>query len=129
VRVLLAAALTLLTVSTDARVAPPPPSIYSSRADDPWNRIFALLFTRDFNVRFTSEFPDRGPFDDQPDPALSGRVIRVSTRTFERHEDGDRAVDALYPTFMDDAGRRAVLDDPGYDNLSRALNDALSDRT
>lgn len=129
-RALLAAALAILALSTGAaRVAPAGPTIYSSRADDPWNRIFALLFTRDFDVRFTSEFGDRGPFEDQPHPALSGRVIRVSTRTFNRHEDGDRAVEALYPVFMSDRGLRAVLEDPRYADLSTALTDALSDRS
>jgi hypothetical protein len=130
-RAVLAAALALLALPQGA-VAPgrsAPAAIYSDNSADPWNRIFALLFTRDVKVRFTSEFIDRGPFEDQPSPALQYGTIRFSTRTFDRHEDGDRAVEALYPAFMSGEGVRAVLEDPRYAELTDALTAALSERT
>lgn len=129
-RAVLAAALALLALPQGA-VAPgqtAPAAIYSNNSADPWNRIFALLLTRDVKVRFTTEFIDRGPFDDQPSPALQYGTIRLSTRIFDRHEDGDRAVEALYPKFMTGGGVRAVLEDPRYAELSDALTAALSER-
>jgi hypothetical protein len=130
-RAVLAAALALLALQQGA-VAPgrtAPAAIYSNNQADPWNQIFALLFTRDVKVRFTSEFIDRGPFEDQPSPALQYGTIRLSTRTFDRHEDGDHAVEALYPVFMTGEGVRAVLEDPRYAELSDALAAALSEHT
>jgi hypothetical protein len=129
-RAVLAAALALLALPqgavTPGRTAPP--AIYSNDSADPWNRIFAVLLTRDVKVRFASEFADRGPFEDQSLPGLS-QTIRVSTRTFDRHEDGDRAVEALYPGFLTGEGVRGVLEDPRYAEMSDALTAALSDGT
>jgi len=129
-RAVLAAALALLALPQGpvAPVGTAPATIYSNNPADPWNRIFALLFTRDVKVRFTTAFIDRGPFDDQPFAALQSPTIRVSTRTFDRHEDGDRAVEAFYPAFMTGDGVRGVLEDPRYAELSDALTAALTDR-
>jgi hypothetical protein len=104
------------------------PSIYSRRVDDPWNRVFALLFTRSFQTRFTDEFAGRGPFELQREP-LGAPAARVSTRTFDRFEDGDRAVDALYPAFLNLIGPREALHQPRFADVTNALNDALADRT
>lgn len=106
----------------------PAPAIYSGRADDSWNRIFALLFTRSFQARFTDEFADRGPFELQREP-LGAPAARVSTRTFDRFEEGDRAVDALYPAFLNQIGPRDALKDPLHGDLTAALNAALADPT
>lgn len=128
-------AVALLALVQGPRLdAPGPgaPLIYSGRADDSWNRLFALLFTRDVRVRYTSEFPDRGPFHDDPrvfDMFVSGTHPEVSSRVFDRHEDGDRAVDALYPTFLNLTGPSDALVNPLRGELVKALNAALDDRT
>jgi hypothetical protein len=105
------------------------PLVYSSRPDDPWNQVFALLFTRDFQARFTSDFAERGPFESFPNgPVPPTPPLNVSTRKFDRHEDGDRAIEALYPMFLSDQGVRAVLEEPRHGELVRALTAAPSDR-
>jgi hypothetical protein len=108
------------------------PLIYSERADDSWNRIFAALFTRTVKVRYASDFAERGPFQDAPlifsmYPAPPRRG--VSTRVFDHPEDGDRAVDALYPTFLNLSGPSDALVNPLRAELVSALNAALNDRT
>src|SRR5438445_3275882 len=115
------------------RQGPPPTTrpaatIYSSRAGDPWNQVFALLFTRSFQTRFTDEFGGRGPFELQRGlPAVP--AARVSTRTFDRFEEGDRAVDALYPAFLNQIGPHDALKDPLHADLMKTLNAAMEDRT
>jgi hypothetical protein len=106
-RALLAATLALLALSTGAaRVAPPGPTVYSSRADDSWNRIFALLFTRTIRV---SPFPAGEPFD--------------------RYEEGDRAIEALEPSFITRRGTDYILVEPARSELLAALRQALDERT
>jgi hypothetical protein len=103
-RAVLAAALALVMLGAPA--APAAPTIYSSRGDDPWNRIFALLFTRTIRV---SPWPQGEPYD--------------------RFEEGDRAIEALEPRFMTGFGTGAVLDDPAHSSLLSALKDALDERS
>ena len=106
-RALLAAVLGLFTLTAGAvRVAPAPPSVYSPRPDDPWNRIFGLLFTRTIRV---APFPDGEPFD--------------------HYEEGDRAIEALEPSFMTKRGTDALLSGTGRDALLAALRQALDERT
>ena len=132
--VVVAAAIATLAFSQVS--APPaagdPSRIYSTDPGDSWNRLFAALLTRTVRTRYTSEFPDRGPFQPAPErfqgfaPPPS---IGVSTRVFDRYEDGDRAIDALYPTFLNSTGPREALIEPRRSELVRALTAALNDRT
>jgi hypothetical protein len=121
----IAAALALSALALARESAP---AVYSTRADDPWNRIFTLLFTRSFQTRFTDEFAGRGPFEPPREP-LGVPTPRVSTRTFDRFEEGDRAVDALYPAFLNQIGPRDALKDPLHADLTKALNAAFEDPT
>jgi len=108
------------------------PLIYSEHANDSWNRLFGLLFTRTVRSRFTSEFTDCGPFDVAISPFTMFadlQPLHTSMRTFERFEDGDRAIDALYPAFLNQTGPREALVDPLHGQLFNTLNAALDDRT
>ena len=117
------------TASTEIKAAQPifvsadPQNIYSADANDSWNRIFHLLFSRTVKTRMTSEFPEGQPFT----PA--GRFgmalsVRVSTRTFDRFEIGDRAIEPLYPSFFIADGVRRILTEPNFSNLKAALREA-----
>src|SRR4051794_9129997 len=113
-RVALAAALAFLFLSRGSG-APQPAlrvlPIYSEDPADPWNRIFAALFTRTVRVSMTDAYPEARPFLDIP-LLVSGRIVKTSTRTFERFEDGDRALEALYPSFLTRRGVDVVLTEP-----------------
>lgn len=98
-----------------------PELIYSSNSNDPWNRIFYFLFTRRLQVRLSPDFPEGAPFVDRPGGP------RVSTRTFERTETGDRAIDPMYPTFFVGFGSMLVLSDSAYPDFTGALHDALNE--
>src|ERR1700683_4110428 len=95
-------------------LASTPEPVYSSDANDSWNRIFYFLFSRRIETRVSEEFSEGAPF-----------VDGVSTRTFERNEVGDRAIDPLYPSQIVDTGRRLVLSEPGYSGFTKALHEAL----
>jgi len=104
------------------------PLIYSADPDDPWNGIFACLFTRRFEARLSDDFDAGAPFTDF-DPHGLQRPIHVSTRLFERFEEGDRAIEPLYPSFITDIGPAQVVSDPLYSRLKEALTEALKDKT
>lgn len=95
-----------------------PALIYSTRADDPWNRIFFFLFSRRLDVRLSADFPQGAPFDRRGD-------IPMSQDVFERNETGDHAIDPMYPTFSVGFGSMLVLRDPAYAKLTDALRSAL----
>src|SRR5215510_13652529 len=101
-RAVLVAALATAVLSQGPPLQPPadPPRIYSADARDSWNRLFAVLFTRTVRTRYTSEFADRGPFEPPAQPEILPRWLSlgISTRVFDRREEGDRAIDALYPS-------------------------------
>jgi len=98
-----------------------PRPIYSSDPNDPWNSIFYCLFSRRIEYVVSDEYPEGAPFANLfPD---SDR--RVSTRTFNRYEVGDRAIDPLYPNFFNDTGVRVVLRDPTYSLFAKALQRSL----
>ncbi len=97
-----------------ALLATAPEPIYSNDANDSWNRIFYFLFSRRIETCVSEEFSEGAPF-----------VDGVSTRTFERNEAGDRAIDPLYPSQLVDTGRRLVLTEPGYSGFTKALHEAL----
>ena len=129
--VLTALAFPFLTVSSSRsswqkpsdKTQDAPKPIYSENPDDPWNRIFYHLFTRRIEVRVSNEYPEGAPFTE----FRQGSSRRVSTRTFERLEIGDRAIDPLYPNFFNDTGARRVLTDSNYSPLVRALQGAVSE--
>ncbi len=125
--VLTAAVLALTLCQTNVGVSDSTGGrIYSADPADPWNRIFAALFTRTVRTTMTDEHPDAGPFLDRPVMGL-GHPIRVSERTFERFEEGDRAIEALYPSFITSQGVNAALAEPRRSNLLRALDEALAE--
>ena len=93
-----------------------PAPIYSADPNDSWNRIFYFLFSRRVETRLTDQFPEGAPF-----------VDGVSTRTFERDETGDRAIDPLYPSHFVITGSRLVLTEPAYSGFRKALQDALDE--
>ena len=74
------------------------------------------MFSRRIETRVSEEFSEGAPF-----------VDGVSTRTFERNEIGDRAIDPLYPSQIVDMGRRLVLTEPGYPGFTKALHEALDE--
>ena len=106
--------------------------VYAPDPNDSWNRIFFYLFSRRIETRVTDEFPefrDATPFIHQENPtgATLPSSIGMSTRSFERDEIGDRAIDPLYPSFLRPTGAHVVLNDPGYSELSKALEQALGE--
>ena len=105
-----------------------PRPIFSDRPNDPWNRIFFCLFTRRFEARVSDEYPEGAPFAELHEGILN-LPLRVSTRSFERLEIGDRAIDPLYPNFLVNRGIREALIDPKFSALASALQDALNDNT
>jgi len=96
--------------------------IYSNNSSDAWNRIFYFLLSRKLQVRLSSDFPEGAPFTN----GLGDRSI--STRTFERNEIGDRAIDPMYPTFFVGFGSMLVLSDSACPQFVQALRDALSEK-
>lgn len=108
---------------TSDKTGDAPQPIYSQNPEDPWNRIFYHLFTRRIEVHVSNEYPEGAPFAE----FRKGSTRLVSTRTFERLEIGDRAIDPLYPNFFNDTGARRVLTEPAYSALVKALQEAVSE--
>ncbi len=107
-----------------------PEPIYAQDATDSWNRLFCLLFSRRMEVRLSDEFPEGAPFTKAGvDVNLLRAGRQISTRTFERSELGDRAIDPLYPGSLDGAAARLILSDPNYGEFTKALRDAILDKT
>lgn len=124
-------ALVLAAVTTAACQAvatqEPVQPVYSEDTNDPWNRLFSLMFTRTVRHRKTSEFADAGPFKQLGDNDL--RLFPVSTRTFDRFEHGDRAIAPFYPSsdFLYLPRTPPPLTDPRLEGLAGALTAALED--
>lgn len=106
--------------------SPGPLTVYSGRAGDPWNRIFASLFTRVVRTYLTDEHATTGRYVERVVAGFT-RPVRVSEKTVDRLEEGDRAIEAFYPSFMTGAGVDSVLREPGRSTLLRALEDALAE--
>lgn len=125
-RILIAAVF--LSACSTVATQEPVQLVYSDDARDPWNRLFSAMFTRTVVHRKTSEFADAGPATRLGENDF--RMFPVSNRTFERLEDGDRAVFPFYPSkdFLF-GGRPQPLADPRLDSFGKALSDALSDTT
>ena len=104
-----------------------PSPIYSAEPGDSWNRIFNLLFTRNLKVRFSKDFPQSGPFIGLTGPLIAhAEPEYVSSRVYEQHEEGDRAIDPLYPSFFS-AGPLQILAEPQYSEFLQALTEALNE--
>ncbi len=56
-------------------------------------------------------------------------ALRTSTRSFERVETGDRAIDPLYPSFLSSAGALQILSGPAFSDVKQAIDDALKEQT
>jgi hypothetical protein len=76
-------------------------------------------------VRLSTDFPEGAPFTIFHGPFPRSRQPQVSTRAFDRFENGDRAIDPLYPSFFTNVGALQVITGPTYSELEKALNDAL----
>lgn len=124
-RILIAAAF--LSACSTVATQEPVQLVYSNDAGDPWNRLFSAMFTRTVVHRKTSEFADAGPATRLGEDDF--RLFPVSTRTFERLEDGDRAILPFYPSkdFLY-GGKPQPLVDPRLEPFGRALSEALADR-
>jgi hypothetical protein len=72
-------------------------------------------------VRLSADFPEGAPF-----VSRAGNPT-VSSKTFERNETGDRAIDPMYPTFSVGFGSMLVLSDSAYPEFTAALRDALNE--
>jgi hypothetical protein len=103
-------------------------AVYAPDPDDSWNRIFSSLFTRAVRARLSSELPEGAPFA-RTEYVQLPHELSVSTRTFERVETGDRAIEPLYPSFFTSAGASQVLSEPLYSQFKQALEDALGEDT
>ena len=83
-----------------------------------------MLFSRKFQTRLSSDFPESAPFEESGDE----RDLRVSTRLFERIETGDRAIDPLYyPAYNSREGRSQLLLEPVYSEFMAVMREALAD--
>jgi hypothetical protein len=100
-------------------------AIYAADPEDSWNRIFYFLFTRSVELRLTNDFKEGGPFS--PIAVMGNNSLPVTTRTFQRIEAGDRAVDPLYPSFLTAKGAEFVLVDPQFSALKGALLEACAE--
>jgi len=106
-----------------ARFEPQP--IYSADLHDSWNRIFFLLFTRAVATRLSDDFKVEGPFVSAI--AMGNPSLQATSRTVERIESGDRAIDPLYPNFFSSKGSEPILLDPGFTELKQALQQACAE--
>lgn len=103
-----------------------PQSIYAADPNDPWNRIFRVLFTRTVTVRVSDAFPEHAPFE--PFQVRMGSFpIRISKQKVSRIEIGDRAIEPLYPRFLAIDGPAYVLSEPGFTELTTALRLAIAE--
>ena len=102
-----------------------PQPIYSEDVSDPWNQIFFVLYTRTVEARISEAFGG----SEADDTITPGLPLKISTRVYQRIEGGDRAIEPLYPSFLQDKGVVEVLTEPRYSVLTAALQAALADKT
>jgi len=106
-----------------------PESIYAADPNDPWNRIFRVLFTSNHEVRISDDFPGfpaGTPFD--PFQVRMGSFpIRLSRQSYSRFERGDRAIEPVYPAFFSNSRPRDVLNEQSFTELTTALRLALDE--
>ncbi|MGA2260850.1 MAG: hypothetical protein ABSH28_05380 [Acidobacteriota bacterium] len=101
-------------------------AVYADDPADPWNRIFHSLFTRTVKIRMSDNFSEAAPF--MRLQVIAHQNLQVSTRTFARLENGDRAIEPLYPSFLNDAGVAEALTEPGFSEFKQALTEALDEK-
>jgi hypothetical protein len=101
-------------------------SVYAKKSNDAWNEIFHCLFSRRVEARLSSDFPEGAPFT-PADARCFGTNLQLSARAFARNENGDRAIDPLYPFFLSESGPRQILVAPQYSLLTGALQEALNE--
>lgn len=115
-----------------------PQAIYSTYPNDPWNRIFFMLFSGDVTFRYSNEFSQAGPLSPLPELIRSSapQSLRVGSGIFKRFESGDRAIDPLYRLYPSDSaddrpnfGVSRVEVDPAYHALLGALQEASDEGT
>lgn len=103
-----------------------PGSVYATDPEDPWNRIFRVLFTSTFQVRVSDAFPEHAPFE--PFYVRMGSFpIRLSKMPFSRFELGDRAIEPVYPAFFTPERPRPVLSEQAFTELATALRLAIEE--
>ncbi|HEU4875607.1 MAG TPA: hypothetical protein VFT44_21030 [Pyrinomonadaceae bacterium] len=103
-----------------------PQSIYAADPNDSWNRIFRALFTRTVKARVSDAFPEGAPFS--PFHIRMGSFsIRLSKEKISRTEIGDRAIEPLYPTFLNATGPFQVFSEPLFTELTAALREAINE--
>jgi hypothetical protein len=97
--------------------------IYSRDRDDPWNLAFYLLFTREVRSQLAMpQTPVYGGLDER---------LRLRDRHVTRIEEGDRAVDPLYPSWswvsgefdVSPGGSWRLLRDPRFAQFTAALRE------
>ena len=100
--------------------------VYAADPDDPWNRIFRVLFTATHQVRVSDAFDEHAPFD--PFYVRMGSFpIRLSRMPYSRFELGDRAIEPVYPAFFTYERPRPVLDQQSFTELTTALRLAIDE--
>ena len=101
-----------------------PQAIYGPTPDDPWNRLFHLLFTRTIEARV--------PASDVVEFQAGDDRLKLSPRVVRRIESGDRAIDPLYPSWLwmgsadfdqTVTGQWDILREPRYSRLVAALSE------
>ncbi len=98
--------------------------VYSANSEDPWNRIFRVLFTSSFVVRVSDAFPEGAPFDRFQVPMGSFPIL-LSRMPFTRFELGDRAIEPVYPAFFSNERPRQVLSEQAFGELWAGVQLAL----
>jgi hypothetical protein len=83
------------------------------------------MFTRTVVHRKTSQFTDAGPFQSLGENGVT--QLPVSTRSFHRFEDGDRAVAPFYPSLDYLHQSPGSLRDPLLEPFGRVLQEAIAD--
>ena len=103
-----------------------PQSIYAADPNDPWNRIFRVLFTRTVTARVSDAFAEGAPLE-RFQVQMGSFPIRLSKQKLRRTEIGDRAIEPLYPGFLTIDGSAHVLSEPAYSELATALRQAIAE--
>lgn len=98
--------------------------VYSADPQDPWNRIFRVLFTSSFQVRLSDAFPEGAPFD-RFQVRMGSFPILLSRLSFTRFELGDRAIEPVYPAFFTNDRSRPVFYEQALDELTAGVQLAL----
>lgn len=80
---------------TGSHESPSTPRIYDDDPKHSWNQLFDVLFSRTVETRITSDLTGVGGFELASHGVLDS--FEVTRKTYTRHEDVDRPIDALHP--------------------------------